>query len=190
MFAELPTDLQRTIFGFMCPPDWVHMVKQYVVLAEEEFVRKPSRLDVWCSFDLYDAEQERKKCCVADGWIVRPTIVVERATWDEGLTYKLGLYSENADSLVEWNDDGEDHLAIVVDRTWSDREEFLEAAGNLLQFLPRQIKELPKLACSLHILRYDKYIEIANLRGTELSCLQNFSDPRGAEHLLKTVTSK
>lgn len=185
-FSQLSRDVQLELLAFVSPPDWPEYLAQFVAIAEKEFElpQNPTRLDVWGSCNLRDAESWGPRDTVNANWSVHPTIVVERATWGEGLEYKLGVYSEETEDgdgdaqRDDWT------IGCTIEKTWVDKELFLKEASDLLAFCPRQITQLPKLACSVGLVRLDKYIDIVNLHGGAYWYLHNFTDPAGATSLL------
>ena len=190
-FCQLSTDLQLELLGFVSPPDWPEYLVQFLEVAEQEFEppHSPARLDVWGSCKVHDAEIRGPVNWVNAQWSIHPTVVVERATYGEGFMYKLGVYSEQR---VDYEDDIDGQrddwgLGSTVEKTWYDREEFLREASNLLDFCPRQIKRLPRLACHVGLVRFDKYIDIVNLRGRPFWYLHHFSDNAGVNSLLRNI---
>jgi hypothetical protein len=202
MFSELPTDIQLELLSFACPPDWPEFLAQFVEAAEEEFkfclLWGPSRLDVWGSCKLHDAEIRGPANWINGDypyapWTIHSTVVVERETYGDGFTYKLGVYSEKAWDATGDEEEQQDDFAHAsnVTRTWCDKDTFLKEASNLLEFCPRQIKRLPKLSCSLGLLRFDNHMHTVNLRqhGRGFWYLHHFSDNAGASSLLRRLQS-
>ena len=191
-FSELSTDLQLELLGFMSPPAWPEYLAQFVELAEKEFQvpNNPWRLDVWGSCTVHDADTGSPANWVNAEWSIHPTVVVERATYGEGFMYQLGVYSEQRADHDDEDGEGQRDagaLGCTFEKTWYDREEFLRDASNLLEFCPRQIKRLPRLACSVGMVRFDKFIDIVNLHGRPFWYLHNFSDNAGDKSLLDRI---
>ena len=193
MFSQLPTDLQLELLSFACPPDWPEFLAQFVEAAEKEFKfpLEPSRLDVWGSCKVHDAEIRRPVNWINAEWTIHPTVVVERETYGDGFMYKLGVYSEKPWDATDGEDEPQDEFAHAsnVTRTWCDKDTFLKEASNLLEFCPRQIKRLPKLSCSLGLVRFDNHMHIVNLRqhGRGFWYLHDFYDNAGASSLLRRL---
>ena len=101
--------------------------------------------------------------------------------------FKLGVYAEES---ADEDDDAQREdwtIGCTIEKTWDDKELFLKEASDLLAFCPRQIKRLPKLACSVGLVRMDKYIDIVNLHGGPYWYLRNFTDYAGATSLLDRI---
>ena len=84
-----------------------------------------------------------------------------------------------------------DRLDFTVDfaRMWVNKDKFLAEASDLLQFVPRQIVELPKLACQVGLVKYDKCAYFLNLPGSPYDHLSQFPRCfwRGAHEALRSI---
>ena len=191
-FFQLPREVQIELLEYVSPPSWPSVLSQFVELAEQDFHRPGLKYDVWGSFRLYDTERYREHVLneVADGWCLYVSVLVQDLRGD--LSYQLKVFAtysnddEEHEDTLDWDPCKLD-LTVNFEKLWTDRETFLTEASDLLQFAPRQITRLPKLACTVFAVKYDKCAYFVTLPGSWYEYLTVFPEVRGADSLLEKL---
>ena len=182
-FTALPRELQIEILRYVSPPSWPNALAQFVCLAEQDFERPGSTYDVWTSFRIHDMETPRCMNEVWEDWFLYVSVLLEDLQGE--LTFTLKVHAVKRFCHLP------ERLDFVVDfeRTWIDREKFLLDASDLSQFVPRQIKRLPKLACRIGMLKYDKCAYFLSIPRSPYAHLAEFArcSWRGARHFLECL---
>ena len=194
-FSKLPRELKAELLEYVSPLSWPNAMAQFVDLAERDFARPGSKTDISGTFCLYDTERERNQNEVAERWRSHVTVLIENLKGE--FTYNLKVFAVYClDPSYPDDPDREDDpdwdpcktdLTVDVEQSWTTREQFLEAASDLLQFLPRQITRLPKLSCSLFACKYDKQYSFVTLPGSWYEHISCFPEVRGVGSLLSQV---